>query len=139
MNKRKERQENLKHRKLTSNIIRTYKYFLLDCALEAKVPLIELSPRPKTDQPWSRVHIDFNGPMEIFRCKKATTEVVTSFSHELFTGCGVVDCIVSDNGSQLMSSGYKKSSQTFSVEHITVAPYHLRSKGQGKRFADTFN
>ena len=68
----------------------------------------------------------------------ATTEVITSFLRELFTRFGVVDCIVSDNGSQFMSSEVKEFCQTFSVEHITIAPYHPRSNGQAERFVDTF-
>ena len=93
------------------NIVKACKGY----ALAAKAPSIKLSPWPETDRSWSRIHIDFAGPLngfyflivvdsfsewsEIVRCKKATTEVVTSFLHELFARFGVVDCIVSDNGS----------------------------------------
>ena len=58
--------------------------------------------------------------------------------HELFARFGVVDCIVSNNGSQFMSSEFKKFCQTFSVEHITIAQYHPRSNGPAERFVDTF-
>ena len=123
------------------------------CALAAKTSLIKLSSWPKTDWLLSRIHIDFAGPLysfynlikadsfskwpEIFRSKKATSEVVTSFLHELFTPFGVVDYIVSDNESQFMSSEFKEFCQTFSVEHIAIAPYHLRSNGQAGCFVDT--
>ena len=69
-------------------------------ALAAKAPPIKLRLGPKTDRLWSRIHIDFAGPLdgfyylitvdsfskwpEIFRYKKATTEVINSFLHELF-------------------------------------------------------
>ena len=33
-------------------------------ALVAKAPPITYKPWPKTDQPWSRIHVDFAGPME---------------------------------------------------------------------------
>ena len=65
-------------------------------------------------------------------------KVVTSFLHELFIWFGVVDCIVSDNGSQFMSSEFKEFCQTFSVEHIIIALYHPRSNGQVECFIDIF-
>ena len=37
-----------------------------------------------------------------------------------------------------MSSEFKEFCQTFSVEHITIAPCHSRSNGQLKHFVDTF-
>ena len=56
------------------------------CALAAKSPPIQFSPLPKTDLPWTRIHVDFAGPMDgcyylivvdcyskwpkVFKCKK---------------------------------------------------------------------
>ena len=34
------------------------------CALAAKAPATTFKPWPKTDQPWSRIHIDFASPLE---------------------------------------------------------------------------
>ena len=95
---------------------------------------------PKTDRPWFKIHMNLAGPLdgsyylivvdsfskwrEIFNCKKATTEVVTSFLHELFTRFGVEDCLVSDSESQFMFSEFKEFYQTFSVKHIMITPYH---------------
>ena len=70
--------------------------------------------------------------------QKAIMEVVTDFLHELFARFEVVDCIISDNGSQFMSSDFKEFCQTFSVEHISISSYHPRSNGQAERFVDTF-
>ena len=90
------------------------------CALTTKAPPIKLSPWSKSDWPWSKIYIDFADPLddlyylivvdsfskwlEICNCKKATTKVVPSFLHELLTRFGVVDFIVSDNGTQFMSN-----------------------------------
>ncbi|GAB1605961.1 uncharacterized protein K02A2.6-like, partial [Argonauta hians] len=84
------------------------------CALAAKAPPTTFSPWPKTDRPWSRIHVDFAGPLEgyyylivvdsfskwpeVFRCKNPTTETTINALHELFSRFGVVDCLVSDNG-----------------------------------------
>ena len=123
-------------------------------ALAAKAPAVKISPWPKTDQPWSRIHVDFAGPLdgfyylivvdsftkwpEIMKCRKPTTDNTVNFLHELFARFGVPDCIVSDNGTQFTSNSFKEFCDTFMVEHITIAPYHPRSNGQAERFVDTF-
>lgn len=69
------------------------------CALAAKAPPTTFKPWPKTEQPWSRIHIDFAGPIDdyyylivvdsytkwpvVLRCKRPTTAVTISFLHEL--------------------------------------------------------
>lgn len=86
------------------------------CALAAKAPPVKFNPWPKTDLPWSRLHVDFAGPLngyhyiivvdsfskwpEIQRIRKPTTQSMKNFLLELFARFGVVDTIVTDNGSQ---------------------------------------
>ena len=110
-------------------------------------------PWPKTDQPWSRIYVDFAGQMEdvyylivvdsytkwpeVLRCKRPTTGVAITFLHELFARFGVVDCLVSDNGTQFTSSDFKEFCDTFQIKHITTPPYHPRSNGLAERFVDT--
>lgn len=48
------------------------------------------------------------------------------------------DMIVLDNGIQFMSSEFQNFCETFPVDHITIAPYHLRPNGQAENFVDTF-
>ena len=66
------------------------------CALAAKAPPTMFGSWPKPDRAWSRVHLDFAGPLERFyylilvdsfskwpevlKCKKPTTEVYNIFS-----------------------------------------------------------
>ena len=94
------------------------------CVLAAKAPPIKFNPWAKTDLPWSGIHSDFAGPLEGFyyfivvdsfskwpevhRCKNPTTEIIIRFLHELFAWFGVVDTIVSDNGSQFTSREFKE-------------------------------
>ena len=123
------------------------------CAQAAKAPPITFKPWLKTDQPWSRIHIDFAGPLndhyyliivdsytkwpEVLRCKRPTTGTTIDFLHELFARFGVVDCIVSNNGTQFTSAEFKSFCSTFQVKHITTPQYHPRSNGQAERFVDT--
>ena len=67
-----------------------------------------------------------------------TTGTVINFLCELFARFGIADCILSDDGSQFTSQEFKDFCWTFVVEHVTIAPYHLRSNGQAERFVDTF-
>lgn len=123
------------------------------CALAAKAPPIQFSPWPKADHPWSRIHVDFAGPLEgnyylivvdsfskwpeVFRCKNPTTDFTISALHELYARFGVVDCLVSDNGTQFTSADFKSFCEDFQVNHITTPTYHPRSNGQAERFVDT--
>ncbi|GAB1607299.1 hypothetical protein Ahia01_001013300, partial [Argonauta hians] len=123
------------------------------CALSAKAPPTTFSPWPKTDRPWSRIHVDFAGPLEgyyylivvdsfskwpeVFRCKNPTTETTINALHELFSRFGVVDCLVSDNGTQFTSSDFKEFCDIFQINHITTPPYHPRSNGLAERFVHT--
>ena len=123
------------------------------CALAAKAPPISFKPWPKTEQPWSRIHVDFAGPLEDFyylivedsyskwpevlRCRRPTMGTTMGFLQELFAQFGVVDCVVSDNRSQFTSVKFKEFCEIFQIKHITTPQYHPRSNGQAERFVDT--
>ena len=47
---------------------------------------------------------------------------------------GVVDCVVSDNGSQFTL--VKEFCEIFQIKHITTPQYHPTSNGQAERFGD---
>ena len=102
------------------SLMRSYVYWpamnMIDicrgCALAAKAPVNTFRTWPKTNQPSSRIHIDFAGPLEdhyylivvdsyskwpeISRCKRPTTAVTIGFLHELFPRFGVPDWVVSE-------------------------------------------
>ena len=120
------------------------------CALAAKAPPTTFKLWPKTEQPWSRIHVDFVGPLEDFYylivvdsyskwpevlgCRRPTTGTTIGFLHELFVRFGVVDYVVSDNGRQFTSVKFKEFCQIFQIKHITTPQYHPRSNGQAECF-----
>lgn len=73
-----------------------------------------ISWKPK-DSVWSRIHLDFAGPVrnfyflividsyskwvEIFKTKDITSSFVINILRETFSRFGLVDLVVSDNGS----------------------------------------
>ena len=123
------------------------------CTLAAKAPATTCKPWPKTVQPWQRIHVDFSDPLddqyyliavdshtkwpEVLKCKRPTTNCTIGFLHELFAHFGVVDCVVTDNGTQFMSNEFKQFCDTYQVKHIMTLQYHPRSNGQAERFVDT--
>ena len=75
--------------------------------------------------------------LEVIRCRRPTTGTTIGFLHELFARFGVVDCVVSDNGSQFTSVEFKEFCKIFQIKDITIPQYHPRSIGQAERFVDT--
>ena len=73
----------------------------------------------------------------IQRCRNPTTEVTINFLHKLFARFGVVDYLVSDNGTQFTSGDLKDFCETFQMKQNTIAPYPPRSNGQAESFVDT--
>ena len=131
-----------------TNMVKTCKC----CVLAAKAPPITYKPWPKSEQPWSRIHRDYAGPLEDFyylivvdnyskwsevlRCRKPTTATANNLLHELFARFGVVGCLVSDNATQFTSSEFKEFCETSQIKPITTPQYHPRSNGQTKRFVE---
>ena len=73
----------------------------------------------------------------VLRCRRPTTGTTIVFPHELFARFGVVDCVVSDNGSQFTSVEFEEFCEIFQIKHITTPRYHPRSNGQAECFVDT--
>lgn len=123
------------------------------CAVNAKSPIkcsLRTWPRPKT--PWSRLHIDFAGPVgtffylvivdafsnwpEVFKMTTTTTAKTVDRIEETFARHGLADTIVSDNGPQFASEDFSTFCRANGIEHIRTAPYHPQSNGRAERFVD---
>ena len=62
---------------------------------------------------------------EVLKCRRPTTGTTTGFLHELFARFGVVDCVVSDNGSQFTSAEFKEFFEIFqnkAYHHTAISP-----------------
>lgn len=122
-----------------------------NCATAGKSPIkCTLQPWPIPSKPWSRLHIDYAGPIngmsflvvvdalskwpEIFITKSTTTSKTVELLLEAFSRHGYCDTLVSDNGPQFASS--ESFCKSTGIEHIRTAPYHPQSNGQAERFVD---
>ena len=124
------------------------------CQLAAKAPPVMTKPWPETDVPWTRLHIDYAGPIkgfyyliivdsftkwpEIFKFKHPTTKNTISALDEIFSRFGIPKTLVSDNGTMFTAEEFKTYCSSLNIEHITTPVYHPRSNGQVERMVDTF-
>nr|VZI41216.1 unnamed protein product [Spirometra erinaceieuropaei] len=125
------------------------------CQQAAKMPPRQPPvPWEPPERPWSRVHIDFAGPLngvsylilvdayskwpEIAPLNPATASSTIAFLRRIFSQHGLPEVLVSDNGSQFTSSSFEDFCRQHNVQHLRSPPYHPQSNGQGERFVDTF-
>ncbi|CAH8288100.1 unnamed protein product [Schistosoma rodhaini] len=125
------------------------------CQTAAKhPPKLPPVPWPKSEKPWSRVHIDFAGPLdgtiylilvdsfskwpEILPIAPPSTTRTIQLLNQIFAQHGLPETIVTDNGSQFTSSQFREFCLQNSINHVRSPPYHPQSNGQAERFVDTF-
>lgn len=123
------------------------------CAVNSKTPSkCTLRSWPIPRAPWSRIHLDFAGPVnglyylvivdalsnwpEIFKMTTITTEKTLECFEEVFSRQGLCDTLVSDNGPQLVSKEFENFCAQNGIDHIKTPPYHPQSNGQAERFVD---
>lgn len=103
----------------------------------------------KPDRPWSRIHIDFAGPVN-GACflvvvdaysNWAEVEIVPSLSssmvieklRKLFASYGPPDLVVSDNGTAFVSQEMQEFLKINGIKSMQTAPYHPASNGRAER------
>lgn len=100
---------------------------------------------PWPSRPWSRLHLDFLGPIngvtylvvvdscskwiEAIRMKRTTASAVIAALRDLWAKFGLPKQIVSDNGPPFSSSEFQIFLTHNGIEHIFTAPYHPASNG----------
>lgn len=112
-----------------------------------------LIPWNPTNKPWSRIHVDYAGPIhgqylliiidsyskwvEIFLTKTITSIFTIRKLREVFSRYGLVDTIVSDNGRQFTSDEFRVFTENNQIKHIFTAPGHPSTNGQAENFVKT--
>nr|VZI47647.1 unnamed protein product [Spirometra erinaceieuropaei] len=124
------------------------------CQQAAKMPPRQPPiPWQPPERPWSRVHIDFAGPLngvsylilvdayskwpEIAPPNPARASAAIAFLRRIFNHHGLPEVLVSDNGSQFTST-FEDFYRQHNIQHLRSPPYHPQSNGQAERFVDTF-
>ena len=105
-------------------------------------------------RPWSRLHLDYAGPLmnkmflvtvdaytkwlEVYAVENATSETTIRKLNQTFTTHGLLETIVTDNGTVFTSREFQDFSVQNGIRHVTTAPYHPASNGLAERAVQTF-
>ena len=114
-----------------------------------QAPDIPLHPWPWPSKPWSRLHLDFAGPIkgvmilvvidahskwiEAYPMSTATSQATIQQLQLLFAQFGLPDTVVTDNGSSFVSQEFEDFLKRNGIHHYTSAPYHPATNGQAER------
>lgn len=134
------------------NDIESYVRTCNECSEVAPAPRkCLLKPWPTPAAPWTRLHIDYAGPIsgfwylvivdalsnwpEIFKVTATTsTKTIECLVEEAFARQGLCKTIVSDNGRQFVSNEFRVFCEHLGIKHLFSAPYHPQSNGRAERF-----
>ena len=100
-------------------------------------------------QPWSRIHIDFAGPVsgatylvvvdayskfpEIVKMTSTTATATINALRDIFSRYGLPEIMVSDNGPQFIASEFQQFYRNNGIMHRTSAAYKPSTNGQAER------
>ena len=109
---------------------------------------------PSVDKPWSRLHIDYCGPIEnnyfliiidayskfidVYPCKSITSEGTINCLKRCFANFGIPDTVVSDNASCFMSQETQDFFKKHGIIHRSGAPYNPITNGLAERAVRVF-
>lgn len=117
-------------------------------------PVAPLHPWSWPEKPWSRIHVDYAGPlegkmfllimdahtkwMEVHMTNTSTSSVTIELLRKSFASFGLPDVIVSDNATTFTSEEFAEFCKKNGVRHIRTPPYHPASNGLVERAVQTF-
>lgn len=119
------------------------------CFKNYSTPASPVLAWPSAGTPWSRLHVDYAGPLENkyflvivdayskFLDVHVTSSITSAATIELlrksFSNYGLPDIVVSDNASCFVSQEMQQFLQKNGVKHVTPAPYNPASNGLAER------
>ena len=117
-------------------------------------PQAPLNPWSWPNRPWSRLHLDFAGPLEnrmflvlidayskwieVFPMAGATSAATIQELRTTFARWGLPDTVVTDNGPCFTSEEFETFLSRNGIRHVKTAPYHPASNGLAERAVQVF-
>ena len=112
-----------------------------DCQTTRKdPPPVPLHPWTWPEKPWSRIHIDYAGPMEgkmfllmmdahskwmeVHSTNSATSTATIELLRKSFATLGLPEVVVSDNATAFTSSEFVEFLKRNGIRHVRTPPYH---------------
>ena len=125
------------------------------CATLASKPRKDFQPWPEPEHVWTRVHMDFLGPLWnskwlVVIDAKSKFPFAADMGNDTSANnlCNVLEqaidwldpptTLVSDNGPPFTSFEMKEFYNKYGIQHLTTAPYHPASNGIAERFVRSF-
>ena len=118
------------------------------CAeFQARNPKQPLQTHEIPNRPWGRVAADlFSIPaktystvvdyysdfVEVSELPDITASAVIEFLKEQFSRHRIPDCLVTDNGSQIVSQEFRQFATAWEFKHVTSSPRYPRSNGKAE-------
>ncbi|XP_063954090.1 uncharacterized protein K02A2.6-like [Lytechinus pictus] len=104
-------------------------------------------------QPWSRVHVDYAGPVqgdmllilvdayskwiEVQVTRESTSSITIDKLRHVFSTHGIPHTLVSDNGPCFASEKFSAFMKANGIRHVKSAPYHPATNGLAERAVQT--
>ena len=117
-------------------------------------PVVPLHPWSLPEKVWSRVHIDYAGPvegkmfllivdarskwLEVHATSTSTSAATIELLRKSFAALGLPEVIVSDNAATFTSEEFAEFLKKNGIRHIRSPPYHPASNGLVERAVQTF-
>ena len=117
--------------------------------VQSTPPVAPLSPWSWPSRPWTRLHLDFAGPLEgrytfvlidahskwvEASCTSSTSSAaVIGVLQGLFARFGLPETVVTDNGTGFVSQEFEGFLRKNGISYVTSAPYHPASNGLAER------
>lgn len=125
------------------------------CQVNRKAPAsVPLHPWSWPEKPWSRVHIDYAGPLhgkmfllmidartkwlEVFMTTSSTSAATIELMRSSFAALGLPEVVVSDNAATFTSDEFAQFLRRNGIRHVRTPPYHPASNGLVERAVQTF-
>ena len=135
--------------KIDSDIEKTVSTCLVCQKIRSEPVQAPVHPWTFPSKPWSRIHIDFAGPIsgttylvvvdayskfpEVVKMTRTTSTATINALRDIFSRYGLPEILVSDNGPQFISSEFQQFCRNNGIMHRTSAAYKPSTNGQAER------
>ena len=135
--------------KIDSDIEKTVSTCLVCQKIRSEPVQAPVHPWTFPSKPWSRIHIDFAGPIsgttylvvvdayskfpEVVKMTSTTSTATVNALRDIFSRYGLPEIMVSDNGPQLITSEFQQFYRKNGIMHRTSAAYKPSTNGQAER------
>ena len=135
--------------KIDSDIEKTVSTCLVCQKIRSEPVQAPVHPWTFPSKPWSRIHIDFAGPIsgttylvvvdayskfpEVVKMTSTTSTATVNALRDIFSRYGLPEIMVFDNGPQFIASEFQQFCRKNGIMHRTSAAYKPSTNGQAER------